>query len=356
MQLGSRLLHTAALAAAILTLGAVRAGTVFGANLDCGSAVESVVSSSMLEGRFAAATALYDCLTAKCSSQRTEDACEDFIAFLGRLHPVARIDSAADIAQLLEVTYNAFTLIDSNALYMTVGDVDTYGAWYLQRVWQLRPDVTVISLPYLLSREYRQTLISDSLFCAATGFDQEGEIPIPPTTADTDSVRQLIVAAWNGNGRRTAIYFSPTCNIVADSGLYLVDLGLVLELSGRAEDSATFLDLLAKMTDRWHWRESSRGMPSEERAIKNTTIHYLSLAMSRAGQLMASGKTDSLNSFFEILDPVCRTNWRFNVLRFIVCQADSGFCETYLRRLREYREGHPEEAYLRDFLQGVDNK
>lgn len=356
MTASSRWHRIAVLAAAMATLGADRAGTVSGADRDCSSAIESVVSTSMLDGRYAAALALYECLRAKCPSLNTDVPCDDFVEYLKRLHPVARIDSAADVAQLLEVTYNAFTLIESNALYLTVGDVDTYAAWYLQRVRQLRSDVTVISLPYLMSAEYRKELIADSLFCAATGFDHFREIPVPATTADTDSARELIIAAWNGNGRRAAMYFSPTCSMVADSGLYIVDLGLVFRLTDRAEDSTAFFELLTTMRDKWRLRESSRGMPSEERAIKNTTIHYLSLAMSRAGQLMASGKTDSLNSFLEILDPVCRTNWRFNVLRFIVCQADSGFCETYLRRLREYREGHPEEAYLRDFLQGVDNK
>ncbi len=356
MKAGFQWLQIVTFAVAVLTFGVVCAGTVFGTALDCSSAIESVVSSSMLEGRYAAATALYDCLTAKCTSQGTEVACEDFIPFLGRLHLVARIDSATDVAQLLEVTYNAFTLIDSNALYLTVGDVDTYAAWYLQRVWRLRSDVIVVSLPYLLAADYRQELFSDSLFRLATGFDSLSDVPIPPTTAETDSARELIIAAWNGSGRRTAIYFSPTCSIVADSGLCIVDLGLVLGLSDCVEDSATFSHLLATMKDEWHWQEGSRGMPPEERAIKNTTIHYLSLAMSKARQLMSNGNTKDLNSLLDILDRVCRTNWRFNVLRYTVCRADSDSCETYLRRLREYSAAHPEEAHLRDFLQGIDSK
>ncbi len=323
---------------------------------DCSDLAVSVVSTPMIRGRYQAISDFFECLTTRCPQSTSETSCDGLTDFFASLHPVARIDSAGDVRQLIELTHNAFTLIDSNSLYLTVGDADTYGAWYLQRVKRFRTDVCVVSLPFLMAEEYRRELVSDSLFRHVTGFQQLSDIPVPPSTIETDSARALIVRAWNKAERLVPIFLSPTCAVSEDSGLHVVNLGLVQKLSEPTVDSAIFLSLLTSMREKWHWVEASAGLPPEERAIRNTTIHYLSLAMWMSRGTAQGIDEQELAEIFELLDPVCRTNWRFNVLRFTMCQAQADTCESFLSRLRDYAKEHPEEDFLKRFLEDTEQQ
>ena len=55
-------------------------------------------------------------------------------------------DTGDIAAGLLDYNYNALQSVDENGILLTNGDNDTFPAWILQRVHQVRPDVLVLNL------------------------------------------------------------------------------------------------------------------------------------------------------------------------------------------------------------------
>ena len=62
---------------------------------------------------------------------------------------------------ILNWNYNALIGLDKNAILLTYGDNDTYPAWMLQQVQDIRTDVKVINIHLLRNREYIDKVFSE---------------------------------------------------------------------------------------------------------------------------------------------------------------------------------------------------
>ncbi|MGB5107725.1 MAG: hypothetical protein WBP29_10835 [Candidatus Zixiibacteriota bacterium] len=311
----------------------------------------------MSKGRYSGISGAFECLGTTYPGSRHAAIPSELCRFFAKLHPVARIEDSLQVAQLIEYGYNAFTMMDTGAVYLTVGDADTYAAWYLQRVFGIRNDVLVISLPYLIAPEYRSELVRDKTFERVFGKLPESSLPLPPTTADTDSSRDSLVAMWKHSTRKAPIYFSPSCALGLSGDTNLVSVGLVFSYESPPRTSRQiYSQLLDKMKKEWQLSEASRGMPEAQLAIRNCTIQYLTMAMIEGSQMHRDGDTTMLVEFFQILDPVCSANWQFNMARYSLCTEAAEQCSSYLQRIKDYAASHPDDNMARRFLDGLDGK
>lgn len=321
----------------------------------CDSLFSRATTTKMSEGRYSYISSAMECLGKSKANSNSFAAPSDFCNFFASLDPIARIEDSLQVAQLLEYGYNAFTLMDSGAVYLTVGDADTYAAWYLQRVFGIRGDILVISLPYLIAPEYRSELVRDRTFIRVFGKLPESSLPLPPTTADTDSSRDSLVAMWKHNMQKAPIYFSPACALSLDCDTNLVSIGLVFSYESPPRTSRQIhSQLLDKMKKEWHLSEASRGMPDAKLAIKNCMIQYLTMSMIEGAQMYRTGDSTMLVELFQILDPVCSANWQFNMARFSLCTESAEQCDRYLQRIKDYAAAHPHDALARKFLDRLD--
>ena len=321
----------------------------------CDSLFSRAATAKMSEGRYSYISSAFECLGNSEANSNGFAAPFVFCNFFANLDPVARIEDSLQVAQLIEYGFNAFTMMDSGAVYLTVGDADTYAAWYLQRVFGIRNDVLVISLPYLTAPEYRSMLVRDKTFARVFGKLPESLLPLPPTTASTDSARDSLVAMWKRNTRKAPIYFSPACALSLDCDTNLVSIGLVFSYESPPRTSRQIhSQLLDKMKNEWQLSEASRGMPEAELAIKNCMIQYLTTSMIEGAQMHRNGDSTMLIEFFQILDPVCSANWQFNMARLSLCTESAEQCDRYLQRIKDYAASHPDDALARKFLDRLD--
>ena len=79
-------------------------------------------------------------------------------------------------AGILSWNYNALIGLEPAAILLTNGDNDTYPAWLLQQVEEVRPDVTVINVHLLKSRSYRDRLFNTIKIPAYPATEKESEI------------------------------------------------------------------------------------------------------------------------------------------------------------------------------------
>lgn len=321
----------------------------------CDSMFSRTVTADMSQGRYSYISKAMECLGRLRPNSSGFAASSDFCRFFARLHPVARIEDSLQVAQLLEYGYNAFAMMDSGAVYLTVGDADTYAAWYLQRVFGIRNDVLAISLPFLIAPEYRSELVRDKAFVRVFGELSESSLPLPTTTADTDSSRDSLVAMWKHNTRKAPIYFSPSCALGLSGDTNLVSVGLVFSYESPPRTSRQIhSQLLDRMKKEWQLSEASRGMPDAQLAIKNCMIQYLTMAMIEGAQMHRDSDSTMLVEFFQILDPVCSANWQFNMARYSLCTEAADQCSLYLQRIKDYAAAHPDDAMVQRFLERLE--
>jgi hypothetical protein len=321
-------------------------------NSQCRSEADSVVATRMAEGRYTCVSRFLECVQQRHPGARSLAAPREFCGLFSRLHPVARIADSVQVSQLIELAYNTFTLVDSQAVYLTVGDADTYSAWFLQRVLGMRSDILVIALPFLIGSDYREELCRDLHFQRAFGWDKADSLPVPLTTAETDSSRTALVQRWRSCGKRTPLYFSPMCGLDKQLEGRVAYVGLShTYVDSTINPDAIVTELLQKMKSSWRMAEASHGMPSQEEALKNGMIQYLSLAIMMVSRFQQSGRSSELDGFFDLLGPVCSNNWRFNALRYTYGTGQTADREKYLNRVKEYSKAHSEDRVALQFLE-----
>jgi hypothetical protein len=313
---------------------------------------DSVVLTGMNGGRYTLVSRLLDRIQKSSHDSSSFAAPRDFWEFFSKLHPVARIADSLQVSQLIELAHNTFAMIDSQAVYMAVGDADTYSAWYLQRVLGERTDVLVVALPFLMGNDYRKELCSDPHFQRAFGRHQPDSLPIPPTTAETDSARVVLVRQWLSHGKRTPLFFSPYCGLARQLEGNIRFAGLCDAYSDSVSaDSLIVDDLLRKMDHFWSLKEASHGMPPEEEALRNGMMQYLSLAIMLVPYYQRSGRAGELDDLFNRLDKVCGNNWRFNALRLTFGPQQGDERRKYLQRIQDYAKAHPDDQVVAQFLE-----
>lgn len=314
--------------------------------------IDSIVTVKMIEGRYTLVSRFFNDVAGRRLGNSSLTPPTELCQFFAGLNPLARIEDSAQVAQLIELAYNNFTMMDNNAVYVTVGDADTYSAWYLQRVLGIRKDVLVVALPFLMGLDYRQELASDVHARRAFGESFTDSLPTPPTTAETDSSRRFLIQRWLLSGQQVPLYFSPSSGLEDEADGNIIYVGLIHAYRDSTRNPSSVLTyLLSTMKKSWRLTEASRVMPPTEQAIKNGMIQYLTLAMMMGSEFHQTGKTSELLEFFEILDPICSGDWQFNALRYSYHSGSDADCRKFLSRVKDYARKHPDDTGAHRYLE-----
>ena len=97
--------------------------------------------------------------------------------------------------QFLTYNYNVLMSLDSNAILFTQHDNDTYPAWMLQDVLNIRTDVTVINIDFLLLDSYREFILKKLNIKAL----DLGEVNLDDYHLNWEKVVANILNYYNGN-------------------------------------------------------------------------------------------------------------------------------------------------------------
>ena len=97
--------------------------------------------------------------------------------------------------QFLTYNYNVLMSLDSNAILFTQHDNDTYPAWMLQDVLNIRTDVTVINIDFLLLDSYREFILKKLNIKAL----DLGEVNLDDYHLNWEKVVAYILNYYNGN-------------------------------------------------------------------------------------------------------------------------------------------------------------
>ena len=131
---------------------------------------------------------------------------------------------------VLSWCYNALMSLEINAVLVTQNDHDTYPIWLLQYALDVRPDVSVLSLPLLESPTYRDQIIQ---------LHQLKQVPAGSSLPDFFTK----LTTGQGAERSRPVYFSPLLDKsrlqAEQQRLYLT--GLALRWSQQAFDNVAVL-------------------------------------------------------------------------------------------------------------------
>ncbi len=132
----------------------------------------------------------------------------------------------------LAYNYNVLMTIKPNGVILTFGDNDTYSSWFLQDVFGIRKDVTVLNVPLLSDKNYR-----DSMF---------KKLNIPEfkeyTDDSSESEKEILAHILKNRPQTLSIYVGlPAWKQLKEyeNNLYLV--GLALEYSSENIDNIALL-------------------------------------------------------------------------------------------------------------------
>lgn len=323
-----------------------------------GDLADSITNTPMESGRYALASEFFGKLAALREIEGADSASSVLVQFFSRLHPDVRITDSLAVLQLVEWMGNCFTQMDSGGILSTNGDGDTYAAWYLQRVHGVRPDLIVVSLPFLMGPDYRRTLKQDDHIRAALNLSETDSLPVPPTTRETQEALMEIVTHQIGRPEHPPLYFAPRCGIEGAFEGHIVDLGLVHAYQDSVQSQSQILDqLMFGLTERWQLRYASQGMPQDTRyAARFPIIQYLTLLLRFLPEFEKQERHQDMDTLFTYLEPVVGEEWRFSMLRYMYCHQSKEECLPYLQKVRKYAAEHPDDGAAQAALQYMRKK
>ena len=149
---------------------------------------------------------------------------------------------------VMDYNYNVLTLLEPDAILITNGDNDTYPGWLLQRVLDVRTDVTIVNRSLLNTTWYFKQLIRDGVirFMELAELETIRQETAPPWS-DTLIVRLVEKASSKGYPVYFAhtLYSSPQLDPLRDEG---ADLGLCTRVTPATKSRPQELN---SMTERW---------------------------------------------------------------------------------------------------------
>lgn len=184
------------------------------------SLADSITNTPMKSGRFGLASEFFEKLAILKEREGADSARSVLLAFFSHLHSSVRITDSLAVLQLVEWMGNCFAQMDSSGVFYTSGDADTYAAWYLQQVEGIRPDLIVISLPYLMGPDYRHLLQTNLRIRSALNILGSDSIPAPPSTDQTMDALLEMVTRQVSKSTHSPIYMAPRCGIEGEFGSY----------------------------------------------------------------------------------------------------------------------------------------
>ncbi len=322
------------------------------------SLADSITNTTLKSGRFGLASEFFEKLKYLQEKEGNDSAHAVLVSFFGRLHPSVRITDSLAVLQLVEWMRNCFTQMDSGGVFYANGDADTYAAWYLQRVEDVRPDLIIISLPYLMGQDYRQMLQRSVRIRSALNLSENDSIPVPPSTDSTKDVQLEMVTRQITKSKHSPIYLAPRCGIGSEFGGHIVDLGLIKAFQDTAQPRDQILDrLISKLTRSWKLTYASMGIPDDQSyAARFPSMQYLTLLIRFAPEFDQGKKYEDMDTLFTYFEPALSKDWRFYYLRYRYCHKDKDECRMYLDRLKQYASEHPEDEMLQETLRDIGSE
>ena len=319
---------------------------------------DSITNTPMKSGRYSLAAQFFEELAVLRQAEGIDCADSVLPEFFSRLHPDVRITESLAVLQLVEWMRNCFTQMDSGGVFFANGDADTYAAWYLQRVEHVRPDVIVVSLPFLMGPDYRQALQKQNRAREALNLSETDSLPVPPSTRETREALKEIVAHQIGRAGHPAIYFAPRCGIEEAFEGHIVDLGLVLAYQDSIQSPAHTLDqFMSGLTGSWQLNYASQGMPQDTRyAARFPLVQYLTLLLRFVPEFDRQGRHQDIDTLFAYLEPAVGQEWRFSMLRYMYCRQGKEDCLQYLESVKEYSAEHPDDRAVQAALKQLESR
>jgi hypothetical protein len=319
------------------------------------SLADSITNTPMKSGRFGLVSEFFENLKYLEEKEGKDSANAALISFFGRLHPIVRITDSLAVLQLVEWMGNCFTQMDSNGVFYTNGDADTYAAWYLQQVEGVRPDLIVISLPYLLAPDYRRMLWENHRIRSALNIRDIDSIPVPPATDQTMNALLEIVKGQISVSIHAPLYFLPRCGIEGEFGGHIVDIGLIKAYQDTTLPRDRILDrLISNLTRNWKLAYASKGLPDDKSyAARFPSIQYLTLLIRFSPEFDHAKKYEDLDTLFAYLELALSQDWRFHYLRYEYCHKSKEACQKYLDKLKQFASEHPEDEMLQETMRDL---
>jgi len=316
------------------------------------SLADSITNTPMKSGRFGLAFEFFEKLATLKEREGADSARSVLLAFFGRLHPSVRITDSLAVLQLVEWMGNCFTQMDSGGVFYANGDADTYAAWYLQQVEDVRPDLIIISLPYLMGQDYRQMLQRDLRIRSALNLSENDSIPVPPSTDSTMDVQLEMVTRQITKSKHSPIYLAPRCGMGSEFGGHIVDLGLIKAYQDTVQPQDQILDrLISKLSRSWKLTYASKGMPDDQSyAASLPCLQYLTLLIRFVPEFDHGKRYEDIDTLFTYLEPALSKNWRFYYLRYEYCHKSKEECQKYLDILKRIALEHPEDKMLQETM------
>jgi hypothetical protein len=280
--------------------------------------IDSVSVTPTTSGKYSLASEFFEKLAALKQAEGADSAQSVLLTFFSHLHPKIRVTDWLAVLQTVEWIYNCFTQMDSGGVFYTNGAADTYAAWYLQQVEGIRPDLTVISLQFLVGSDYRQFLLNDTHIRSALSLSEEDTLPVPPSTGATQDALVEIVTRQVSNAVHPPVYMAPRCGVAERFGGHIVDLGLVHAYQDSIQPQNHTLDLLiSNLTQDWRLRYASEGAPKDSSyAARATWLQYLTLVIRMALEFEEQKHYQNMDTLFTYLEPVVSDDWRFSFSEF----------------------------------------
>jgi hypothetical protein len=312
----------------------------------------------MKSGRYALASEFFEKLAALREAEGVDSADSVLIRFFSRLHPDVRITDYLAVFQLVEWMRNCFTQTDSGGVFFTNGDADTYAAWYVQRVEHIRPDLIVVSLPFLMGRDYRQSLQKQNRTRKALNLSESDSLPVPPSTRETRETLMEIVTRQISRSGHPPLYFAPRCGIEGAFEGHIVDLGLVHAYQDSIQSPERILDrLTSELTRAWQLDYASQGMPQDTRyAARFPITQYLTLLLRFLPEFEKQKRHQDMDTLFTYLKPAVGEDWRFSMLRYMHCHRSKEECLPYLEKVKKYAADHPDDRAVQGALQKLEQE
>lgn len=322
------------------------------------SLIDSISATPTKAGKYSLTSEFFEKLTALREAEGADSARFVLLTFFSRQHPKIRITDSLAALQIVEWIHNCFTMMDSGGVFFTNGAMDTYAAWYLQRVRGVRPDLIVLSLQFLVGADYRQFLLADSEVRAALNLSKDDSLPVPPSTRETQDALQQIIIRSVRKPEHLPLYLAPRCGVADRFGGHLVDLGLVYTYQDSIQPQNQILDLLiSKLTQDWRLDYASQGSPKDSSyAARFAWLQYLTLVIRMALEFQEQRYYQDMDTLFTYLEPVVGEDWRFSMLRYMHCHQSKEECLQYLEKLKKYAADHPDDQAVQGALRQLEEK
>ncbi len=320
--------------------------------------IDSVTNTSMKSGRYTLASELFERLSTIRRAEGIDSAHSILFAFFDRLHPEVRISDSLAVLQTIEWIYNCFTMMDSGGVFFTNGDADTYSAWFLQYVEGMRPDLIIISLPFLMGPDYREALKNNIRTRRALNLSETDSLPLPPSTDQTQEALIDIILHMIEQPRYPPIYLAPRCGVESRLGEHIVYPGLVYAYQDSIQPKSQILDhLLSKLTKSWQLRYASKGFSKDKRYASRVGVtQYLTLLLHILPEFEKQRRYLDMDTLFTYLEPVLGEEWRFSALRYKYCHSKEKDCRRYLKKLKRYAIRHPDDFQVQAVLKELENQ